>query len=129
MRLSDGNYLYLYNSARLGYPSPLPNYAEQYNVGFLILDQDDPTRILQRSDEPILTPQMDWEIGKELSCLDLNTFLFPLGSSPNLDNTPNTVFLNGWQPDPLGRADTFVAYYGAADSVCGSILIQATKNS
>ncbi len=49
------------------------------------------------------------------------------GTAPNLDNTPNTVFLNGWQPDPEGQPDTFVAYYGAADSVVGAVLIQATK--
>ncbi len=63
MRLSDGNYLYLYNSARLGYPSPMPSYSEQYTVGYLILDKNDPTQILQRSEQPILIPDMAWEIG------------------------------------------------------------------
>ena len=50
LRLSDGNYLFFYNSARDGFPSERPGYALQYNVGFLILDGQDPTKILQRSE-------------------------------------------------------------------------------
>jgi hypothetical protein len=36
--LSDGNYLFLYNSARSGYPSNKPGYDLQYNVGWAILN-------------------------------------------------------------------------------------------
>ncbi len=41
----------------------MPSYSEQYTVGFLILDKNDPTQILQRSEQPILIPDMAWEIG------------------------------------------------------------------
>lgn len=90
--LSDGNYLMLYNSARYldnffsisfknafkilfrdGYPSPKPGWTLQYNVGFVILNGSNPTQILQRSDKPILSPELPWEIG----------------SSPYLGLTPN----------------------------------------
>jgi len=37
--LSDGNYLFIYNSARHGYPSKKPNWDIQYNVGWVILDK------------------------------------------------------------------------------------------
>jgi predicted GH43/DUF377 family glycosyl hydrolase len=40
LQLSDGNYLFLYNSARHGYPSKKPNWDVQYNVGYLILDEN-----------------------------------------------------------------------------------------
>jgi predicted GH43/DUF377 family glycosyl hydrolase len=36
--LSDGNYLFIYNSARKGYPSKKPNWDMQYNVGWAVLD-------------------------------------------------------------------------------------------
>ena len=74
--LSDGNYLFLYNSARHGYPSPKPNWDVQYNVGYLILDGQvyviteittnlfkNPTTIIERSDQPIFSPDLAWEIG------------------------------------------------------------------
>jgi len=107
--LSDGNYLFLYNSARTGVPSPKPNWDVQYNVGFVILDKNDPSKILQRSDTPILSPELAWETGL----------------SPSLGLTPNVVFVEGWAPYP-NKADTFVIFYGAADSVVGSALLTVT---
>jgi predicted GH43/DUF377 family glycosyl hydrolase len=100
--LTDGNYLFLYNSARDGYPSPKPNWNLQYNLGFVILNGSDPTQILQRSEKPILSPELPWEIG----------------TSPYLGLTPNVVFVEGWAP--YGE-NSFVAFYGAADSVVGAI--------
>jgi predicted GH43/DUF377 family glycosyl hydrolase len=46
LKLSDGNYLFFYNSARDVGPSEKPGYDLEYNVGFLILDGADPTKIL-----------------------------------------------------------------------------------
>lgn len=107
LRLSDGNYLFLYNSARDGYPSPRPGSTYQYNVGYAILDGTDPTKILQRSIEPLLSPHMGWEIGEP----------------PFLGLVPNVVFLEGWLP--LGT-DTFLAFYGGADSVIGAGIVRVT---
>jgi len=101
--LSDGNYLFLYNSARAGYPSPKPSWNLQYNVGYLILDGNNPAKILERSDEPIFSPETAWEIG----------------SYPQLALTPNVVFVEGWYPVP-NKNNTFVIFYGAADSVIGA---------
>jgi len=108
--LSDGNYLFLYNSARHGYPSPKPDWDIQYNVGYVILDKNDPTNILERSENPILSPSEPWEIG----------------TLPYLGLTPNVVFVEGWAPLP--EPDTFVIFYGAADSVIGVGLLKVTKN-
>jgi len=105
LRLSDGNYLFLYNSARGGYPSSKPNWNLQYNLGFCILDKDNPLKILQRSDNPILSPELAWEIGKP----------------PYLGSTPNVVFVEGWTR--LQEPDTFLIFYGAADSVIGAAVL------
>jgi len=102
LQLSDGNYLFIYNSARPGYPSAKPNWDIQYNVGWAVLDEQDPTQVIQRCEEPILSPVFGWETGVE----------------PFLGLTPNVVFLQGWKP-VSDQPDTFIAFYGAADSVVG----------
>jgi len=103
--ISDGNYLFLYNSARHGYPSPKKNWDIQYNVGWVILDGNDPTQILNRCDEPILSPELPWEVG----------------TAPYLGLTPNVVFLEGWIPN---GNDSFIVFYGAADSVIGAATLK-----
>ncbi|PRP83685.1 hypothetical protein PROFUN_03840 [Planoprotostelium fungivorum] len=97
--LSDGNYLMLYNSARNGFPSKKPGWDVQYNVGYVILDKKDPKKILYRSEQPIFSPELDWE--KDEDSL-----------------TPNVVFIEGWTR--LAEPDTFLFFYGAADSLVGA---------
>jgi predicted GH43/DUF377 family glycosyl hydrolase len=107
--LSDGNFFFLYNSGRRGYPSPKPAWDIQYNVGWVILDKDDPTVILQRSAVPLISPTLDWEKGTSGKVLGL---------------TPNVVFVEGWQRYPGDPSrDRFLAYAGGADSVVGVIEI------
>jgi len=105
--LSDGNYLFIYNSARDGYPSKKPGWSLQYNVGWLILDKTDPTKIIERSEVPLFGPDLGWE----------------KGDAPYLGLTPNVVFLEGWIS--IGK-DTFLVFYGGADSVMGAGLITVT---
>jgi len=111
LKLSDGNYLFLYNSARCCVPSIKPNWNIQYNVGYLILDGKDPTKILERSETPIYSPELAWEVGV----------------GPYLGLTPNVVFVEGWERYK-NQNNTFVAYYGAADSVMGAFKISVTKS-
>jgi predicted GH43/DUF377 family glycosyl hydrolase len=103
--LTDGNYLFIYNSARHGYPSVKPDWDIQYNLGFTILNGSNPSQILQRSDpdSPLFSPELDWEIGNSSSTISL---------------TPNVVFCEGLLPVP-GEDNTFVFIYGAADSRVG----------
>eukprot|EP01139_Manchomonas_bermudensis_P012636 Amastigsp_a348253_7.p1 type:complete len:366 gc:universal Amastigsp_a348253_7:1115-18(-) len=105
LALSDGNFLFLYNSARQGFPSPKPGWTEQYNVGWVVLDAADPTTIVERSAEPLLSPTLAWQNGTSPSVLGL---------------TPNVVFCEGWQRYPGDTTgNRFLAYFGAADSVVG----------
>jgi beta-1,2-mannosidase len=116
LRLRDGNYLMLYNSARCCLNSSKPGYQYQYNAGFVILDGSNPTRILQRSALPLLSPETAWEIGE---------------SPQQLGLTPNVVFIEGWQryegeQHANGDLEQFIVYYGAADSVVGVALISVS---
>lgn len=70
----------------------------RYCLGGLLLDLDDPTRVLARSDAPLMTPDADYERDGFYG---------------------NTVFTNGHVTD----GDRLLLYYGAADSVvCGAEL-------
>jgi len=110
LRLSTGDYLFIYNSARPGYPSVKPNWDLQYNLGFAILSGSDPTNVLQRSSEPIMSPTLDWEIGNN------GQFL-----------TPNVVFLEGLVPYPFEDcpefSECFFGVYGGSDSCLGAVKI------
>ncbi|KAJ6241452.1 hypothetical protein M0813_23239 [Anaeramoeba flamelloides] len=103
MKLSDGNYLLIYNAAK-EHPSQKPGYNLIYQPGFVILDKDDPSKILQRSDSPIMTPTLGWETGDK----------------PWLGLTPNVIFIEAMYP--LGF-DSFLVFYGAADSVVGAAVV------
>jgi len=104
LRLSDGNYLFIYNSARHNYSSPKPGYDFQYNVGYAVLNGTNPSKVLLRCDKttPLITPTLGWEVG----------------TLPWLGLTPNVIFLQGWIAIP-GRTNEFLAFYGGADSVVG----------
>lgn len=74
------------------------NEENRYCLGALLLDADDPTKVLARSAQPIMEPLMDYE----------KTGFFG-----------NVVFSNGM----IVAGDEITLYYGAADEViCGATL-------
>ena len=82
------------------------NEENRYCLGALLLDGDDPTKVLARSAQPIMEPLMDYE----------KTGFFG-----------NVVFTNGM----IVADDEITLYYGASDEViCGATLsIQEILNS
>lgn len=66
----------------------------QYNMGAVLLDSDDPTVVLGRTDEPLMQPKMQWELHGWVD---------------------NVVFSCG----QVVRGDEIMIYYGGADSVVG----------
>lgn len=70
-----------------------------YSLGAALLDFKDPRKVLARQAEPILKPELDWEIN---------------------GHVPRVVFSCG-QAD-LG--DRLLVYYGAADTVIGVAELQ-----
>lgn len=74
------------------------DHNHKYHLGAMLLDLDDPSILLARSEEPILSPDMDYE----------KTGFFG-----------NVVFTNGH----LVEGDEITMYYGASDEViCGATL-------
>ena len=63
-----------------------------YRTGAVLLDRDDPTRVLARTKNPILEPQMPWELHGLVG-----NVVFPCGA--------------------VVRGDTLFVYYGGADAV------------
>eukprot|EP01034_Spumella_vulgaris_P027658 gene27658-34408_t len=102
MELANGNYLFFYNSAMLNWPQDLKT---SYNVGWVILDGTDPTTIVARSSEPLMSPEVAWE----------------QGVPPFACNAPNVVFLEGAYA--LG-GDKFQVFFGGADSTIGTAVIE-----
>lgn len=62
-----------------------------YRLGFMLLDLKDPTKILKRSEEPILEPEEEWEI---------------------FGGVPNVVFSDAM----IEYKGKYYVYYGAADN-------------
>jgi predicted GH43/DUF377 family glycosyl hydrolase len=118
LQLSSGDFLFVHNSALAGIPTVKPNWNLQYNVGYVILSGSDPTQVLQRSDTPIFSPNLTWEVGNSTEYL-----------------TPDVVFIEGLVPNPNGcpanasamvnssNYDCFFGVYGAADSNLGAVSI------
>ena len=62
-RLSDGNWLVLYDIDRLfpvRDPKPLPKFG-RCALGWFILDQHNLTNVLARADVPLVAPELPWE--------------------------------------------------------------------
>ena len=67
-----------------------------YRSGLALLDLDDPSRLIARTDEWLLGPEAPYE---------------------RIGDVPNVVFPSGWVLDPTGKQVS--VYYGAADTVIG----------
>lgn len=74
------------------------NKNHQYCLGAFLMDLKDPTRVIARTENPIMVPTADYEISGFFG---------------------NVVFTNGHVSEPDG--DTLTVYYGASDEfVCGA---------
>ena len=102
-RLSTGDIFMLHNSAGTTDINGT-SVDSVYHVGFVILDPADPSQILFRSPVPILSCEMGWEIG----------------TAPWLGLTSYVVFTEGMRRYEEGGQDSFLFYYGGADSVVGA---------
>ena len=102
LHLSTGDIFMLHNSA--GNVPVNGTDIFSYHVSFVILDPNDPSQILFRSPVPILSCEMGWEIG----------------SAPWLGLTGWVVFTEGMRRYEEGGEDSFLFYYGGADSVVGA---------
>lgn len=65
----------------------------EWTISLMLLDKDDPTKIISKTDAPFLKPEEDYELSG-----DVNNVVFPCGAV--IDN------------------DRLYVYYGGADTVC-----------
>ena len=123
-RLSDGNYLYLYNidnarncqsascgpcgvncSANTGCPFCRDGRCA---LGWMILDKDDPTKVVARAEEALLFAELEFET---------------TGSAAFPTQTPWVIFTDGLQKV---AEDEFIVWYGAGDTNTGAARIKVT---
>jgi hypothetical protein len=124
LRLSTGDFLFLYNGATNGHPSVKPDWDLRFCIGYAILDQVNPRIVVHRSEDALLCPELDWEIANSTDYL-----------------TPNRVFINGLIRDPRGcpsdveaiigvdyvsNAECFFGVYTGGDSAVGAVRIVAS---
>ena len=103
-QLSNGDWLYVYDHDS----HVSTDVSGRCSVGWSILDRDDPSIVVARGAEPMLTA----------------TLPFEMHATPNLANssgTANVVFADGLRP--MGD-DRFAVIFGAADTDVGAALIQ-----
>jgi predicted GH43/DUF377 family glycosyl hydrolase len=81
------------------------DYARVYRLGVVLLDLNDPSKLIYRSPNFILEPKYKWEVGKSEECWVSNV-VFTCGTV-NREN----------DKDILNADDEVIIYYGAADSV------------
>ncbi|MEI9908381.1 MAG: glycoside hydrolase family 130 protein [Bacteroidota bacterium] len=86
---TDKGWLEIYHGA---------NQQHQYCLGAFLLDSNDPSKVIARTEEPIMMPSTEYELSGFFG---------------------NVVFTNGHIVNPGG--DTITVYYGASDEfVCGA---------
>jgi len=95
--VSDG-WLVMYHGAHMTASGPI------YRAGLALLDRDDPTVVLRRSEEWVLGPTASYE---------------------RVGDVSKVVFPNGWIVDE--ERDTLRVYYGAADSVVALVTARLSR--
>jgi len=103
VQLSTGDYFHIYSA---GTPGWVPK--GNYTAGFIVLDKDDPTVLVQRSATHFFEPVLDYENGTGKYPVQRNRTLFPTSLIPT------------------GKKDEFRVWYGAADANVGTAIVQVT---
>lgn len=73
-----------------------------YRTGWALFDKNDPRKVIARSDEPIFTPELDWE---------------------KVGQVPNVVFVEGMVRD----GHRWLFYYGGTDKYIGVAEAKAVR--
>lgn len=100
IKLSNGDYLFIYNSARKGVPSWLKDWDLEYNIFYAIIDGNDKTKLKYRSNTPIIKPELSFEKDSRLLL------------------KPNVVFAEGAKK--MDNSDDIIIFYGCGDTYVGA---------
>jgi predicted GH43/DUF377 family glycosyl hydrolase len=69
-----------------------------YRTGIAVFDPHDPRHLISRSDQPVLSPEKDWE---------------------KVGQVPNVIFVEGMVRQGSKQNDRYLFYYGGADKYVG----------
>ena len=111
VRLSSGDWLHLFAAGTEGWGPWGPGVGGSYSAGWVVLDRDDPSVIVQRSVLHPFAPTLDYEVGSS-------------SQWPVYRN--NTLFVTSLVPVE-GETDVFRAWYGAADANVATALVRVTQ--
>jgi len=106
VQLKTGDYLMFYAAATPGWVA-----HGNYTAGWIILDKNDPTKIVQRSDEHIMVPLLPYE----------------QGIPPYPVNRANVIFL--CSAVPTSDPNVFRLWFGAADASVGTATVKVDYQS
>eukprot|EP00756_Hemistasia_phaeocysticola_P055020 Hpha_TRINITY_DN30935_c0_g1::TRINITY_DN30935_c0_g1_i1::g.112389::m.112389 len=109
-QLSTGDLLTFYAAATPGW---IPN--GNYTVGWLVMDGEDPTRIVQRSEEAVLVPTWDYE-----------TLCQGATNCTYYGERKNVIF--GSSAMPTGNPDEFRLYFGGGDGNVGTAVVRVSHS-
>ena len=108
VQLSTGDWLHLFAAGTQGWSPKGPGQFGKYTAGWVVLDKDDPTLIVQRGIVHPFYPTTDYEIGSNPA--------WPVYRN-------NTLFVTSLVPVP-GAPDVFRAWYGAADANVATAIVR-----
>lgn len=66
-----------------------------YGMGYILLDYKNPNIILDRSEEPLLSPELDWEIGRGKYPAEVENVVFGCGAIPIEKNKIRLYYSGG----------------------------------
>jgi predicted GH43/DUF377 family glycosyl hydrolase len=66
-----------------------------YGMGSILLDGKNPNRILERSEKPLLSPELDWEIGRGQYPAEVKNVVFGCGAIPIEKNKIRMYYSGG----------------------------------
>eukprot|EP01083_Nonionella_stella_P014854 41598_1 len=109
MKMNDGNYLMLYNAYNISHTQ------KEYSIGWVILNARNPTKIMQRSNEPLLTATLSYQTGHDpYTCTQRNSVY-----------AKAVVRMNG----SSNTTELFRVYFSAAGTSIGSAIIHVSHTS
>lgn len=108
VKLSTGDWVHFYAAAT-------PGWVENgnYTAGYLVLDKDDPRKILQRQSGQWLVPFYDYE-----------TLCGGASDCPFTGERKNVIFL--CSATPMQAKDTFRLFFGGGDGNVGTAVVEVT---
>jgi len=110
VQLSTGDWLFFFAAGTQGWGPWGPGLYGKYVAGWIVLDKNDPTIIVQRGLVHPFFPSTDYEIGSNPA--------WPVYRN-------NTLFVTSLVPIP-GEKDAFRAWYGAADANVATAIVRVS---